>query len=89
MYFGAGTARTSVAHLPEVVVFVAVYNMVLGEMLLPIRRSLIVAREFFGSVTFENGNVKVFRVEMQNAYKILEGIINGAFFKVIAETPVA
>ena len=41
----AGTTGTCVAHLPEVVVLVAIDDMVLGHMLGPVAGSLIVARD--------------------------------------------
>ena len=54
---GARATRSRVAHLPEVVVLVAVHYVVFREMLLPIFRGLVVARYVFGWVTFKHGNV--------------------------------
>ena len=47
MNLRAGTTGTRVAHLPEVVVLVAVDDMVFGHVLGPIFGSLVVARDIF------------------------------------------
>ncbi len=49
VYLRAGTAWTGVAHFPEVVVLVSVYDVVGGEVTLPVSGGFIVARQpFFG-----------------------------------------
>ena len=56
--FGARTTRTCVAHLPEIVVAVAVDDMVGGEELFPIACSFIVALETFGGITLEHCGIE-------------------------------
>ena len=43
MYLRTRSTRTCIAHLPEVIVFVTINNMVLGHMLSPIFRSFIIS----------------------------------------------
>ena len=47
MNLGAWSTRTCIAHFPEVVVFVSIYDMVGRHMLEPVSGSLVVAVESF------------------------------------------
>ena len=85
----AGAARTCVAHFPEVVVLVAVDDMVGRNMLQPIACSLIVASESFFLGTFEHSDIEVFGVEFQHIHQILPSHINGSLLEVVSERPVA
>ena len=60
--FRAGTARTGFAHFPEVVVLIAVDDMVFGQMLEPETGCFVVAREAFGFGAFKHGGVQAFGV---------------------------
>ena len=86
---GTRTARTGVAHLPEIVVLVAVDDMVGGDMLLPESSSLVVTRQAFFLAALENGHIKVFWCEMENVDKVFPCPSNGFFLEIVAETPVA
>lgn len=89
MYLRAGTARSCVAHLPEVVVLVAVDDMVLGEVLCPVAGSLVVAGDTLSGVALEDRDVEVLRVEVQDVDEILVGVVDGSLLEIVAETPVA
>ena len=85
----AGTAGTCVAHLPEVVVLVAVDDMILRHMLGPITGSLVVARDILFGRTLEDRHVKVLRIQFQHIDEILPGHVDSALFEVVAKRPVA
>ncbi len=87
--FRAGTAGTGIAHLPEVVMLVAVDDMIGREMLFPISSSLVVAAQTFLRRAFENGGIKTFRVKFKHIDKIFPRPINRFFLEIIAETPVS
>jgi hypothetical protein len=59
MNLRAGTAGTCVAHLPEVVVLVAVDDVVLREVLLPVAGSLVIASDVLRRITFKDGHIEV------------------------------
>ena len=67
----AGTTGTRVAHLPEVVVLVAVDDMVLGHVLPPELGRLFVAGQAFLLVALEDRDIEVLRVEVENTNEIL------------------
>ena len=86
---GARTARTCVAHLPEIVVLVAVDDMVGRHMLCPIACCLIIAHEVFFLRTLEHCNIEIFGVELQHIHKIFPCHVDGSFLEVVTKAPVA
>ena len=60
--FAAGAARACIAHFPEIIVFVAVYDMVGGQMFHPYFGGFVVAGEAFGRRAFENGCIEAFGI---------------------------
>ena len=68
-----GTARACIAHLPEVVMLVPVYNMVFGQELLPNGCSLVVALKPFLGRALKDGGVEVFGIQFQNVDQIFPG----------------
>ena len=89
VYLRAGAAGACIAHFPEIVVLVAVDDMVGRDMLGPIRRSLIITFQVLFLGTLEYGDVQVGRVEVQYVYKIFPRIVYGSLLEVVAEAPVA
>ena len=89
MYLGAGAARPRVAHFPEIVVFVAVDDMVGGHVLGPIAGSLVVALQSFFLATLEYGNIQVGGVQFQHLGQVFPCHVDGTLFEVVAEAPVA
>ncbi len=89
VYLRAGTAGACVAHLPEVVVLVAVDDVVGGHVLEPELCSLVVALQAFFFRTLEHGDVEVFRVEVQHVDEIFPCPVDGTLLEVVAEAPVA
>ena len=85
----AGTAGARVAHLPEVVVLVAVDDMVLGHVLPPELGRLFVAGQAFLLVTLEDRDVEVLGIQVENTNEILPGRVDGALLEVVAKRPVA
>ena len=87
--FRAGTARTRVTHFPEIVVLVAVDDMIGGHMLQPIAGCLVVALKSLCWIALEYRHVEVFGIQFQNVNEILPSQIDGAFLEVVAKRPVA
>ena len=86
---GARTTRTSIAHLPEVIVLVTIDDVVSRNMLEPVAISLLVACKTFAIITFEDSNVEVCRIKLENINEILPCHINSTFLEVVTERPVA
>ena len=84
----ARTARTRIAHLPEVVVLVAVDDVVGRYVLCPVTCSLVVALQTFLLAALEHGNVEVLWVELQYFSKVFPCHIDGTLLEVVAEAPV-
>ena len=89
MNFGARTAWAGVAHLPEVVVLVAVDYMVGGQILLPATGRLVVALQSFVRRAFKHGGVQVGGVKLEHCHQIFPCPADSFFLEVVAETPVA
>ena len=87
--FRAGAAGTGVAHFPEVVVLVAVDDVVLREIAFPNGGGLIVALQTGTLVAFEDGHIEVFGIDFEHFDQKLVGEDDGVFFEVVAERPVA
>ena len=87
--FGAGTAGTRIAHFPEVVVTVTVDNVLLGQMSLPVRGSLVVALEPFGSIALEHRSIQAVGIDFEHIDQIFPGPVDGLFLEVVAKRPVA
>ena len=85
MDFRARTARTRVAHLPEVVMLVSVDDVVGGHELFPVRSRLVVALQPFGRTAFEHGGIEVGRVYLQHVYQELPCPTDGFFLEIVAE----
>ena len=89
MDFRARTARTRVAHLPEIVVLVAVNDMVGGEIFAPVAGRLVVAAEPFFGRAFEHRYIEVLRVDVERFHQILVGPRDGLPLEIVAEAPIA
>ena len=83
--FGARTTRTCIAHLPEVIVLVTIDDVVSRNVLEPVAISLLVACKTFAIVTFEDSNVEVSRIKLENINEILPCHINSTFLEVVTE----
>ena len=82
------TARTRIAHFPEVVVLVTVQDMICRQMLCPDRSRLIVTRQTFLGRTLKDGCVQVSGVDLQYIHDILPCKINRLFLEIVAKRPV-
>ena len=89
MNLRAWTARACVAHLPEVVVLVAIDDMVGRHMLEPEAGCLIVASESLLGRALEYCDVEVVRIEMKHVDEVFPCVVDGALLEVVAEAPVA
>ena len=87
--FGAGSAGTRVAHLPEVIVLVAVNDMVFREELFPIGGRLVIAAQTLLGTTLENGSIEIGRIYLQDVHQVLPSPRDSLFLEVVAEGPVA
>ena len=89
MNLRAGTARTGLTHLPEIVVLVAVDDVVGRYVLAPVFGSLVVTLESFRGIALEDCDIKVGGVEVQHVYEIFPSIVDGSLLEVVTEAPVA
>ena len=89
MDLGAGATRTGIAHLPEVIVFVTIEDMVCGQMSAPDGCSFVIATQALFRRAFEHRHVEVSWVDFQHINDIFPCKIDGAFLEVIAKRPVA
>ena len=86
---GTGSARTGITHFPEVVMLVAVDDMVGRNMLQPIRSRLVIAAQAFLLASLKHGYIQVLRIQLEHIYQIFPSHINGTFLEVVAKAPVA
>ncbi len=89
VYLRARTAGTGVAHLPEVVVLVAVDDVVGRQVLGPVAGGLVVAGNALGGAPLKHGHIDVAGVELEHIDQILPGIVDGALLEIVAKAPVA
>ena len=89
MYFRTRAARTYIAHFPEIVVAIAVDDMVFRQKLLPISGSLVVAFQAFWLIAFKHSGIQALRVEVQNIHKIFPSPRDSFLLEIVAERPVA
>ena len=68
---------------------VAVDDVVGRQVLEPNLRSFVVAAQAFFGRAFENGGIEVGWVELQHVDEVFPSHVDGAFFEVVAKTPVA
>ncbi len=87
--FGARTARTRVAHFPEVVVFVAVDDVRFRQVLEPYFGSFVIARQTLLGRAFEHRGIKPCRVEAEHIHKVFPRPVYGLALEIVAEAPVA
>ena len=85
----AGTAGPRVAHLPEVVVLVAVDDVVDRHVLGPVLGSLVVARDVLLGGALKDGNIEILRIQLQHVHQVLPRHIDSALLEVVTERPVA
>ena len=85
---GAGTARTRLAHFPEVIVLVAINDMVGSNVLGPIACGLIITGNAFFLRTFEHRYIQVGGVEPDDINEVFPRHINGTLLEVVAKGPV-
>ena len=89
MYLRARSAGARIAHLPEVVVFVAVDDMVGGHVLGPVAGSFVVARQPLFLASLKHRHVEVGGVQVEHIHQILPCHVDGTLLEVVAEAPVA
>jgi hypothetical protein len=85
----AGSARTRVAHFPEVIMFVAIDDMIFRKIFLPFAGSFVVAVETFSRTTLEDRCIEMVGVELQGGDEIFPGKADGLFLEIVTERPVA
>ena len=85
MYLGAGTARTCIAHLPEVVFAISVDDVVGRKVFLPIAGSFVVALQTFGFIAFKHSCIQTVGAEFQYIYQVFPSPVNSLFLEVVAK----
>ena len=86
--FGARSAGPCIAHLPEVIVLVAVDDMVFRKELFPIGSRLVVAAQPLFGTSLEDGGIEVVRIQFQHVHQVFPCPGDGLFLEIIAERPV-
>ncbi len=89
VYLRAGSAGACVAHLPEVVVLVAVDDVGCGQMLLPIGRGFVVTGKAFLGRAFKHCGIETVGVKTEHVYEIFPRPVDGFFLEIVAKAPVA
>ena len=89
VYLRAGTAGTRVTHLPEVVMLVAVDDMVLWHVLGPVLGGLVITGKPFFGRAFEYGDVQVLGVQAQHVHQVFPRHVYGSLLEIVAEAPVS
>ena len=89
MDFGTRAAGTCITHFPEVVMFVAIEDMVFRQELFPVRGGFVVPFQSFFGTSFEYGGIQIFRIYLQYIYQIFPCPADSFFLEVISERPVA
>ena len=84
-----GTTGTRIAHLPEVVVLVAVNDMIGRHVLGPVLGSLVVTGDILFGRTLKDGYVEILGIQFQHVDEVLPGHVDGALLEVVAKRPVA
>ena len=89
MDFRAGAAGTGLAHLPEVVVLVAVDDVRFRKVLCPVAGSFVVAAQTLSRATLKYCSVEMFGIQAEYIHKKFPGPVDGLFLEIIAKRPVA
>jgi len=87
--FGAGTAGTSLAHFPEVVLLVAVDDAVFADVFLPIVISLHISGLAVLFVTAKDGHIEPVLVDFHHFGEVFPSVGDGFFLEIVAKRPVA
>ena len=86
--FRTGTTRTCITHLPEVIMFVTIDDVICRQVLFPISGSFVVTIQTFGRTTLEHGRIETCRIQLQHIHQILPSPADRLFLEVIAKRPV-
>ena len=89
MNLGARAARSRIAHFPEVIVLVAVQDMVLRQMFLPDTGCFVISAKTLFCRALEHRGIQVLRVQFQYIHQVFPGPVDGFLLEVIAKRPVA
>ena len=87
--FRARAAGAGIAHLPEIVVLVAVDDMVGRQMLLPDGGSLVVAAQALGGRAFKYSGIQAARVQPDYIHQKLPCPVDSLSLEIVAKRPVA
>ena len=89
MNFGTRSAGAGFAHLPEIIVLIAVDDVFLGQIISPIAGGFVVSLQTLFGTAFKYGCVKPRSIEFKYFGQVFPGPGYGFFFEIIAERPVA
>ena len=89
MDLAAGTARSRIPHLPEIVLPTAVKYPVFRKILPPYLQSLVVRPQTILRTALADSSVETFRIEPVDLRQQLPGPRNGFLLEIVSETPVA
>ena len=83
------TARTRIAHFPEVIMLVAVQNMVGRQMFCPDRSCLVIASKSLFRRTLKDRRIEVCGIDLEHIHDIFPREVNRLFLEIVAKRPVA
>ena len=89
MNLRARSTRSRVTHFPEIVMLVAVDDVVFGQELLPDGSSLIVTRKSLLRAALEHSGIEILGVNLQHIHNVLPSPRNRLFLEVVTKRPVA
>ena len=89
VYLATRAARSGITHFPEIVMTIAVNDMILGQVLFPDGSGFVIAPHPVGLVAFEHGGIKASRIQFEYVHQVFPRPVDGFLFEVIAERPVA
>ena len=89
VYLTAWAAWTCVAHFPEVVVLIAVDDVVFRHVSLPVAGGFVVATKTLALCALKHCGIQVLGVYLHYINKKFPGIIYCALLKIVAKRPVA
>ncbi len=89
MYFRAGAAGASFAHLPKIIPLAAGQNMAFIDILFPVIPGFLVLLQTFPFIALKNGDIQAALIYPVNPGQQFPAPGNGLLFKVIAKAPVA
>ena len=89
MYLRAGATWTRITHLPEVVMLVAIDNMIGWYMLCPVTCGFVVASQMLLRRALEDSNIEIFGVQVEYVDEIFPCVVYSSLLEIVTKAPIA